>query len=192
MAGEERGPVSSSRERPDEYSLTNPPWWFGKPLFWLAMAGLLVTFDYLSGPFIRFPVMFLIPILGLTLFVNRRWGYATAVLLPVMRLAIVRIYWNEQYGWFENVVNFCIYVFVFLLMVELMDRIREQAREIRTLREILPVCSFCRRIRAEDGSWHPFEQYLTDHVETKISHGLCRECMEKHYGQFLKDKDGRG
>jgi hypothetical protein len=58
--------------------------------------------------------------------------------------------------------------------------------EIKTLRGILPMCSFCRKIRDDQNRWVPLEKYIADHSEAKVSHGLCPRCYAKHYG----DADG--
>ena len=52
---------------------------------------------------------------------------------------------------------------------------------IKYLEGFLRVCTFCKRIRV-DNKWIPIDKYIQDHSETMLSHGLCSECMEKHYG----------
>lgn len=59
---------------------------------------------------------------------------------------------------------------------------------IRYLEGFLLVCSFCKRVRVGENEWVPIEQYVTEHSDAVFSHGLCPECMEKHYGQYLKDE----
>lgn len=58
-------------------------------------------------------------------------------------------------------------------------------QRIRYLEGILPVCSFCKKIRVED-QWVPIEVYIRDHSEVEFSHSLCPECRKEHYG-YLKD-----
>ncbi|MBU4262665.1 MAG: MCP four helix bundle domain-containing protein [Proteobacteria bacterium] len=53
--------------------------------------------------------------------------------------------------------------------------------EIKTLRGILPVCSFCKQIRDEKGLWQKMEVYIQEHSEADFSHGVCPDCMKKHY-----------
>jgi K+-sensing histidine kinase KdpD len=55
--------------------------------------------------------------------------------------------------------------------------------EIKQLRGILPMCSFCRKIRDADGHWAAFERYIADHSDAQVSHGLCPSCYKKHYGE---------
>lgn len=53
--------------------------------------------------------------------------------------------------------------------------------ENKILSGLLPICSFCKKIRDEEGSWHKMENYIDNHSEATFSHGVCRECCEKHY-----------
>ena len=59
----------------------------------------------------------------------------------------------------------------------------EQARcEIRDLRQLLPMCAGCNSIRDEAGQWHPVAEYLIEHTDTKVTHGLCPACISRYYG----------
>ena len=53
--------------------------------------------------------------------------------------------------------------------------------EIKTLEGILPVCSFCRRIRDNKGHWEQADVYIDKHSEADVSHGVCPACMKEHY-----------
>ena len=52
--------------------------------------------------------------------------------------------------------------------------------ELNTLREILPICSYCRKIRDDENYWHTVEDYISHHTSTLFSHGICPSCLEKH------------
>jgi len=49
------------------------------------------------------------------------------------------------------------------------------------LRGIIPLCSFCKKIRDDKGYWEQVDIYLQKHSEADISHSLCPECVKKHY-----------
>jgi len=74
---------------------------------------------------------------------------------------------------------------------ELEQRVRERTRdletalsEIKTLKGILPICSHCKKIRDDDGYWNQLENYIRDHSEAQLSHGICQECAEKYYPEL--------
>lgn len=51
--------------------------------------------------------------------------------------------------------------------------------ELKSLRGILPICSYCKKIRDEKGAWKQLEEYVSTHSEADFSHGICPECVEK-------------
>ena len=60
----------------------------------------------------------------------------------------------------------------------------EEARgEIDRLREILPICSYCKKIREDDGYWKTVEIYMRDREGIAFSHGVCPECEAVHWGE---------
>ncbi|NNG01506.1 MAG: hypothetical protein HKM93_19115 [Desulfobacteraceae bacterium] len=56
--------------------------------------------------------------------------------------------------------------------------------EIKTLRGIIPICSYCKKIRDEKGAWDQMETYIQTHSLASFSHGLCPECFEKQMGKI--------
>lgn len=61
-------------------------------------------------------------------------------------------------------------------------RVEELARtryELKTLRGILSICSYCKKMRDTDDTWIPLEDYLNNHGDILLSHGLCPDCFTK-------------
>ncbi len=52
---------------------------------------------------------------------------------------------------------------------------------MKILDGILPVCSFCKDIRGEDGQWEAIESYIQKRSNASFSHGICPKCADKHY-----------
>ena len=61
---------------------------------------------------------------------------------------------------------------------------RIQAEEVKILRGLLPICSYCKSIRNEQGEWSALESYLYRHSEAKLTHGICPQCFETHYAEI--------
>ncbi|MCK4906115.1 MAG: protein kinase [Spirochaetes bacterium] len=55
------------------------------------------------------------------------------------------------------------------------------AKRVDTLEGFLPICSFCKKIRDDDGKWNNIETYITKRSKAKFSHGLCPDCLKKNY-----------
>jgi PAS domain S-box-containing protein len=53
--------------------------------------------------------------------------------------------------------------------------------ELKVLRGIIPVCSFCKKVRDDKGYWEQVEVYITKNSEADVSHGICPECLRKHF-----------
>ena len=76
-----------------------------------------------------------------------------------------------------------------LYLNELTENLGKALAEVKKLSGFLPICSFCKRIRNDKGYWQQLEEYISEHSEAEFSHGMCSECMEKHYGEFLRDTE---
>ena len=64
--------------------------------------------------------------------------------------------------------------------------LQEERETVRVLRGLIPICSHCRRIRDDKGYWNQLEQYIHEHSQAQFSHGICPECAQKYYGEYLK------
>jgi CheY-like chemotaxis protein len=53
--------------------------------------------------------------------------------------------------------------------------------EVKQLNGLLPICSYCKKIRDDKGYWNQIESYIHEHSEATFSHGICQECAKKHY-----------
>jgi DNA-binding response OmpR family regulator len=64
--------------------------------------------------------------------------------------------------------------------------LEEALAHIKFLQGILPICMFCHRIRDDEESWRRIEDYLMEHADVQLSHGLCPVCFEKHYPELYR------
>lgn len=62
---------------------------------------------------------------------------------------------------------------------ELVKSLKNALSEIRALRGIIPICSYCHSIRNEEGAWDELASYIASHSEAKFSHGICPSCLKK-------------
>lgn len=69
------------------------------------------------------------------------------------------------------------------------DMLQRNLAEIKTLRGIIPICSYCKQIRDDQGFWNQVEMYVREHTEAEFSHGICPECAKKYYPEFKFDDD---
>ena len=64
-------------------------------------------------------------------------------------------------------------------------KLEQALAEIKTLRGILPLCLFCKKIRDDKGYWEQVDVYINKHSEADISHSICPECLKKHYPEEM-------
>ena len=59
------------------------------------------------------------------------------------------------------------------------ERILALQQEVRQLRGLLPICSYCKKIRDDRNIWTQLEQYVTEHSGALFSHSLCPDCYDR-------------
>lgn len=70
-------------------------------------------------------------------------------------------------------------------IIEMSARLDEQVKKlktaldhIKTLQGIIPICSYCRKVRTDHGAWKKLETYILQHSEAQFSHGICPSCLK--------------
>jgi GAF domain-containing protein len=65
------------------------------------------------------------------------------------------------------------------------SKLKTALEEIKNLKEIIPICAHCKKIRDDEGYWAEVEEYFKKHSNSEFSHGICPECVEKHYSDYV-------
>jgi sigma-B regulation protein RsbU (phosphoserine phosphatase) len=55
---------------------------------------------------------------------------------------------------------------------------------VQRLQGLLPICSYCKKVRNEANYWEQVDSYLTTHSDVELTHGICPQCMEKMMKQL--------
>lgn len=61
----------------------------------------------------------------------------------------------------------------------LIKSLQEALNEIKTLKGIIPICSYCHNIRDDEGAWSKIDAYISKHSDAEFSHGICPKCLPK-------------
>lgn len=69
------------------------------------------------------------------------------------------------------------------------NELEKMLSEIKTLQGIIPICSCCKKIRNDKGYWTQVEEYLHEHTDAAFTHGICPECRDKSYAEYLRNKE---
>ncbi|MCI5138339.1 MAG: PAS domain S-box protein [Candidatus Electrothrix sp. AR1] len=73
-----------------------------------------------------------------------------------------------------------------VIAIRNLSKQKEAEEEIRTLRDIIPICSLCKNIRNDQGYYEQIEAYIHRYSGVDFSHTICPQCMEKHYPEEYK------
>ena len=148
-------------------------------IWWIALSVGCLAIDYALGPFIQFPIVYLVPVSLAAWHSGRTLGLALAVILPLCRLYFITL-WDPPWTFLESAVNAAIRITVLTSFAWLVDRTASQTKrlssEVLLLAGMLPVCSRCRKIR-QAGDWHPLETYVQQNPG-EFKHELCPHCAQ--------------
>jgi sigma-B regulation protein RsbU (phosphoserine phosphatase) len=86
-------------------------------------------------------------------------------------------------------------------VITLQERLSQRVQElqaalasVKVLHGMLPICSYCKRIRGDDQYWQQIEAYIAERSEAQFSHGICPDCyvnVEKELNARAQTKQGR-
>lgn len=62
--------------------------------------------------------------------------------------------------------------------------LHEALDNVKILKEMLPICANCKKIRDDSGYWEQIETYITKNSDTQFSHGICPDCARKLYPDY--------
>lgn len=155
------------------------------PILWIILAVISVAADYYTGKVYNFPILIAIPIALATWYNGRVFGIFTGILITAGELYVVST-WLDTIPYIIISLYFLVRLILVFSYIFLIDIISRQKKELKILRGFLPICSFCKKIRDEKGSWVQLENYIDEHSEAKFSHSVCPECASKYYGEYIK------
>jgi DNA-binding response OmpR family regulator len=61
-------------------------------------------------------------------------------------------------------------------LAERVEQLQAALSNVKQLRGLLPICSYCKRIRGDDSYWQQVEGYIAAHSNAQFSHGICPTC----------------
>lgn len=151
------------------------------PAWTFAIAGGVAALDYLVAP-AEFPALFFFPVLFAAWYGGLRWA------LPFVLLPFVHV----GNSWLAGASPDQLYVETISAAVRsvMMTPIafwiagvgasqRELRHEVELLEGLLPICSYCKKIRDDAGQWQVLERYIEDRSDATFTHGICETCLQR-------------
>ena len=59
------------------------------------------------------------------------------------------------------------------------ERILRYTKQVRHLEEMLPICSYCKKIRDDQNYWQQLEGYISERTGSDFSHSVCPDCYQR-------------
>jgi DNA-binding response OmpR family regulator len=59
------------------------------------------------------------------------------------------------------------------------QRILRYATQVRQLEEMMPICSYCKKIRDDQNYWQQIEGYINQRTGSEFSHSVCPDCYTR-------------
>ncbi len=170
------------------------PWWLlptGRIHggWWIGLSALLLWMEHVRAPAIGFPLLYALPVILAAWYSDKRTAVGLAVAFPLLRFFFV--VWPQTHpadlvsaslaALFRGIVILAIG----LWFARLADYERDLSRHVRVLEGLLPICSFCKNIRNENGTWERLESFISRRSEAEFSHGVCPTCGKAHYPDIM-------
>lgn len=136
--------------------------------------------DYATGPTIRFPALYAIPIL------MAAWyeGFWPAVLMGGgiigVRLVMESYLWNlVPWPIEDSLINSATALFFVAVISWFAAMAGRLTREVQLLGGLLTVCSTCHRFHDDHGQWRKFDEFIMERSQALVSHTLCPTCAKQ-------------
>jgi hypothetical protein len=158
------------------------------PYYSLAIAVFVVALDYAVGPRVEFPGLFVVPVMYGAWYGGVRWGLPLS-LLPFAHVATVAASGAPE-GLYEVVLSAVVRALVLMPVAWWIATVAESQRalekEVDLLEGLLPICSYCKKIRDEAGDWQALEKYIQERSDATFTHGICDPCLQQQLAAWKR------
>jgi cytochrome c553 len=154
------------------------------PLILIAgSAAVIFTVDLLLPRGVAVPMLYIIPIL-IALGCRQHW-FRISVAAGCTVLTLIGYGFSDTGApaWMA-VSNRALAIAAFWVAAVLAWQRTKATEQAALLRDLLPMCASCHKIRNDKGYWSQLEEYLETQTQTMLTHGICPECMQKWYPEF--------
>jgi GAF domain-containing protein len=70
------------------------------------------------------------------------------------------------------------------------DQLAAALERIEVMETLIPICSYCKGIRNDQGYWQTVESFIKSHDNVEFSHGVCNACMAKYFPEVTPFAEG--
>jgi DNA-binding response OmpR family regulator len=59
------------------------------------------------------------------------------------------------------------------------ERILRYTTQVRQLEQLMPICTYCKKIRDDQNYWQQIEGYINERTGSEFSHSICPDCYQR-------------
>lgn len=74
-------------------------------------------------------------------------------------------------------------------LIDRVHKLEEALANVKQLQGLLPICSYCKRIRDDQNYWQQVDSYISVHSGVQFSHSYCPDCFDRHVKPQLDELD---
>jgi hypothetical protein len=161
----------------------------------VAMAGVLIIglIDWLTGFELNFFVFYFLPVSIAAWYVGQAGSVWIAVFSAFVWFTADALSGHVHSLHFYAVWNTMVRLVSFIVIGASLSKIRlmldrerklhedlqQSISQVKVLESFLPICCECKKIRDDEGHWQQLEKYISEHTNSRFSHGYCPECAKK-------------
>lgn len=132
-------------------------------------------------------LLYVTPVAWIALWSNRHEASLVVLVAAICTVcAIVGFFLSPPGMLWLGLADRGITIIVVWLTVALSLTRKRVEEEVKILRGLLPICSYCKKIRDDKGYWKQIEVYIAANSQADFSHGLCPECGIEHYPDIFQ------
>ena len=153
---------------------------------YVMMGALILVVDMLTGRYLMFPILFVIPVTLSAWYCTAGLSYSLAVSLPLGRL-LIAAGWENPAPLEYIVTNAFIRILVLALITYLVRRTLVLTRKLEArVENLVKICAWSRTVEYK-GEWISFEEYLLRRFNIETTHGMSPAETERQLAELMKD-----
>ena len=152
------------------------------PAYSIVLAAVIALLDYLVAPSVEFPGLFLMPVLFAAWYGGLAWAipFALYPFVHVVNLSLRGTGPDEIYAaMITAAVRAVLLLPISYWIASVASSERALKQENALLRGLLPICSYCKKIRDGEGDWQALEKYIEERSDATFTHGICETCAAR-------------
>jgi len=69
-------------------------------------------------------------------------------------------------------------------LLSLNQKLEDALSKVKQLSGLVPICSYCKRIRTDENYWEQVDRFVAEHSEVRFSHGICPSCYKTFLAEY--------